>query len=126
MSTSMDNCSRIEPFRICLVSLDGTKTDPFFLYEDLKSFDCAIEDSLGHSYFWQNRLVEPQLKVKNDWNMITLVFKFGSPRAMTDEFVIYPMKGDSSEVLIDDLQISFLRNKRINNKSSKKSRINLL
>lgn len=75
------------------------------------SFVCAIEDSSGDNYFWSSRPLRPMFRTADEWVWVTALFRCGRPHVATDQFVVYPMKGDSSVIFIDDLQVCFLKTK---------------
>ena len=76
-------------------------------YSDI-SFVCSLEDSTGAGYYWQKKPLRPQFDGTGNWRLATSLFRCGTPRRPTDNFVIYPIKADGSEVLFDDLEISFI------------------
>ena len=76
-------------------------------YSDI-SFVCSLEDSAGAGYYWQKKPLRPQFDGTGNWSLATSLFHCGTPRSPTDNFVIYPIKADGSEVLFDDLEISFI------------------
>jgi hypothetical protein len=73
------------------------------------SFVCAVEDTLGNSYFWSKRPLRPQFSGKNEWSWCTALFRCGKPKDSTDRFVVYPMKSDTANVFFDNLEVSFIR-----------------
>jgi hypothetical protein len=79
-------------------------------YSDI-SFVCSLEDSTGAGYYWQKKPLRPQFDGTSNWSLATSLFRCGTPRSPTDNFVIYPIKADGSEVLFDDLEISFINAK---------------
>ena len=75
------------------------------------AFVCSLEDSLGAGYYWQRKPLRPQFDGAGNWSLATSLFRCGIPRNPTDNVVVYPMKTDGSEVLFDDLEISFIKAK---------------
>ncbi|MCB9190152.1 MAG: hypothetical protein H6602_00610 [Flavobacteriales bacterium] len=73
------------------------------------SLVCAIEDSLGQSYFWRSYPLRPQFDGVNQWSWVTALFKCGVPRSATDRFVVYPMRSDGSVLYVDDFEVSFIK-----------------
>ncbi|MGB1318603.1 MAG: hypothetical protein ACPG5W_10365, partial [Flavobacteriales bacterium] len=75
------------------------------------AFVCSLEDSTGAGYYWQRKPLRPQFRGAGNWVLTSALFRCGTPRNPTDKFVIYPMKTDRSQVLFDDLEISFIKAK---------------
>jgi hypothetical protein len=71
-------------------------------------FVCSLEDSTGSAYYWQGRPLRPQFEGKNEWSWVSALFRCGAPRDSTDRISVFPMKTDSSSVVIDDLEISLV------------------
>jgi hypothetical protein len=86
----------------------GAWVRPSSVKTDL-SIVCAIEDSLGQTYFWRSYPLRPQFNGKNTWAWTTALFESGEPRSKGDRIVVYPMREDASILYLDNLEVSFIK-----------------